>query len=81
MKYRPRKKLRGFCLVSIEVVVNKLFKKINLMRKQTEHKRFTMRNEYGSLPGCYWHAITIPSSVSISNQSNRIFIRPAQVCT
>jgi len=73
--------IAGFLFVSIEMAVNKLFNKTNLMRKQAKHKRFTMRNECSSLPGCYWHAITIRNNVSVNNQSDRIYIRPAQVCT
>lgn len=45
------------------------------------HKRFTMRVENNSLPGCYWHAITNRSIVPFSNQSDRINIRPDHFLT
>ena len=48
------------------------------MRRQRQHKRFTisMRNDLLSLPGCYWYPQVGWSTMSIGNENNSKYIRP-----
>jgi hypothetical protein len=64
MKYRPRKRLRGFCFgnkkvpktfMQKESVLNHSNCKRNRMMRSLRHTRFTKRNVLQSLPECYWY--------------------------
>jgi hypothetical protein len=51
------------------------------MLKSLQHKRFTMRNDQLSLPGCHWYVQANSSIEPIGNENDSKHKRPGFVNT